>query len=322
MIKKLAIGAFLVGQCVSTMAHAAYPDRPVTVVIPFPAGGGVDVLMRHVAAVLTEKWQQPVIVINKVGAGSTVGAAFVARARPDGYTLLATVNQTMTGNRYLYRSLSYDPDHSFVPITMMVKADQLIVANPKIPVRSLADLVRQARNGNAGFNFGSYGNGSQPHLLFGTLNRREHIQITHIPYNGIAPSVTALLAGEVQVGLGSTAVLNPHIKAGKLRPLAVTGDKRIAAYPDVPTVSEQGFPYARMSIWYGLFAPSETPAPVVQAIGDQVRAILKDPAFVARHLTPAGLQLVAGSSAELADAIQTESKATAEMVRDAGIVAE
>jgi tripartite-type tricarboxylate transporter receptor subunit TctC len=320
MFTKLAIGLTLAG---AGVAHAAYPDQPVTVVVPFPAGGGVDVLMRQVAAALSEKWHQPVIVLNKVGAGSTIGATFVARARPDGYTLLATVNQTMTGNRYLYRSLAYDPDRSFAPITMMVKSDQLVVANPQLPVHSLAELVKLARSKNGiALNYGSYGNGSLPHLLFGTLNHREHIAIAHIPYNGIAPSVTALLGGEVQVGLGSSAVLNPFIQAGRLRPLAVTGDKRLPGYPNVPTVAEQGFPYARMSIWYGLFAPRDTPPAIVKEVGDQVRAILKDPTFAARHLTPTGLQLVANSGSELASAIQAESKSTEEMVKAAGIVPE
>ena len=154
-----------------------YPNKPVTVIVPFAAGGGIDVLTRAIGARLSERWKQPVVFENRAGAGSAIGASLVAKAAPDGHTLLATVNQTMVGNRFLYKKLSYDPDLSFEPITMMVRADQLIIANAQLPANSLREVVDLAKKSPGLLNFGSFGNGSQPHLLFSMIKEREKIEI-------------------------------------------------------------------------------------------------------------------------------------------------
>ena len=320
-----SLGAMLVLACASLAGAAqaqSYPNRPITVIVPFAAGGGVDILTRAIGARLSERWKQPIIFENKAGAGSLIGTAQVAKAPPDGYTLLATVNQTMVGNRFLYKKLAYDPDKSFEPITMMVKADQLIVANAQLPVSSLKDVVDLARKKPGTLNYGSFGNGSQPHLLFSVINDREKIDLAHIPYNGITPNLAALAAGDVQLGSGSAAVIAPLVQGGRIKPIAVAGDAPIAQYPKVTTTTEQGFPYAKVSIWYGLFAPAGTPAEIVGQIRAAVREILTDPQFVESNVASKGLNVVAGDGHQLREAIAKEVADTAAMIKAAGIVPE
>jgi len=246
----------------------------------------------------------------------------VARSPADGYTLLATVNQTMVGNRFLYKKLAYDPDKGFEPITMMVKADQLIVANARLPAGTLKEAIELARSKPGTLSYGSFGSGSQPHLLFSLIKDREKVDITHIPYNGISPNLTALAAGDVQLGAASAGVIAPLVQAGKIKPIAVAGDAPIAQFPKVSTTANQGYPYAKVSIWYGLFAPAGTPPDVVTHIRTAVREVLSDPSFVEEQVTARGLNVVAGDSSQLRDWIAQESQETAAMIKAAGIVAE
>ncbi|HVZ42337.1 MAG TPA: tripartite tricarboxylate transporter substrate binding protein [Ramlibacter sp.] len=303
-------------------AAGHYPARPITIIVPFAPGGGIDVLVRAMAPKLTERWKQPIVVENKAGAGSNIGTSQVARAPADGYTLLATVNQTMVGNRFLYKNLPYDPDKSFEPVTMMVKADQLIVANSKLPANTLKEVVALAHKEPGKLNYGSFGNGSQPHLLFSVINDREKTDLTHIPYNGITPNLTALAAGDVQLGAASAGVIAPLVQSGKIKPIAVAGDARAPQYPNVSTTTEQGFPYAKVSIWYGLFAPAGTPPEIVKEIRAAVHDVLSDPKFVEQQVTARGLNVVAGDGRQLREAIAKESEVTAAMIKAAGVVAE
>jgi len=322
-MKLLSLAASFLLAGSSLFAHAqSYPSRPITFIVPFAPGGGVDVLTRAVGTRLSERWHQPVVVENKAGAGSLIGTAQVAKATPDGYMLLATVNQTLVGNRFLYKNLPYDPDKSFEPITMMVDAEQLIVANARFPANSLKEVVELARKKPGSINYGSFGNGSQPHLLFSLINEREKINLVHIPYNGITPNLTALAAGDVQLGAASAGVIAPLVQGGKIKPIAVAGDVPVAQFPKVTTTTAQGFPYAKASIWYGLFAPAGTPAAVVKQIRDAVHDVLSDPQFVQRQVTARGLTVVAGDGRQLREAIGQEVKDTAAMIKAAGVVAE
>jgi tripartite-type tricarboxylate transporter receptor subunit TctC len=317
----LTAAALLAGTSVLAQAQA-YPAKPITFIVPFAPGGGVDVLTRAVGAKLSERWHQPVIVENKAGAGSTIGTAQVAKATPDGYTLLATVNQTMVGNRFLYKNLPYDPDKSFEPITMMVDAEQLIVANAHFPANSLKEVVELARKKPGSINYGSYGNGSQPQLLFSLINEREKINLLHIPYSGITPNLTALAAGDVQLGSASAGVIAPLVEGGKIKPIAVAGDAPVAQFPKVTTTTAQGFPYAKASIWYGLFAPAGTPAAIVKQVQEAVHDVLSDPKFVQQQVTSRGLTVVAGDGRQLHEAIAKEIEVTGPMIKAAGVVAE
>ena len=308
----------LAGSALPALAQP-FPARTVKFIVPFPPGGGVDIVIRAVAAELTERWKQPVIVENKPGIGSIVGAEAVAKSPADGYTLLATVNQTLTANRFLFKSLPYDPDKSFAPVTIMVRSDQMILAKAVLPVKDLRELVALARREPGKLNYGSYGNGSQPQLAFELLNNREKLEIVHIPYKGIAPLLTALSAGEVDLATGSANVAMGLIKGGKVKPLAAAGKDRLAQFPDLPTTAELGFPWLNVSIWYGVFAPAGTPAAIVAKISEDVRAVLRTPAFAERHATSKGLEVVASSPQDVAGVVRDEVAVLAEMVRAARI---
>lgn len=316
---RTVIGAIAIGSSMAAFAQADFPNKAVRIVVPFPPGGGIDILMRALGKELSEKWQQPVVIDNKGGAATFIGAEAVARAPSDGYTLLATTDPTFTANRYLFTKLPYDPDKDFEPIMQMVRADNIIVAHPSVPVTDLKGMVAAVKAKRLDATFGSYGNGTQPHLAFATLAKREGIELLHVPYKGITPVVTALLGNEVQFSLASAGVMGEMIRSQKLRPLAVTGLKRLPQFPNVPTTAEQGFGYLQSSIWYGLFAPKGTPDAVVKKLNADIASILKDPAFAEKQVAARGLTVVAGTPKELATAVNTDSTAIGEMVKAANI---
>jgi tripartite-type tricarboxylate transporter receptor subunit TctC len=315
----LAALAFALAGAPQAQAQAEWPTKPVRIIVPFAAGGGVDVVTRAVMAELTNRWKQPVIVDNKAGAGSLIGADMVAKAAPDGYTLMATVNQTLVANRFLYKNLPYDPEKSFEPITMMVNSDQLLLASSAFPGNNLKDVLAIARKEPGKLAYGSFGMGSQPHLLFQTIAKRENVSLLHVPYKGITPMLAALAGGEVMLGTGSAAVAAPLIAAGKIKPIAVAGAKRVAQYPNVATSAEEGYPYVQASIWYGLFAPHGTPPAVIEKIRNDVRSVLMDPAFAERVVTSKGLTVIASEPAQLRRAIAEEALLTSEQVTAAGV---
>jgi tripartite-type tricarboxylate transporter receptor subunit TctC len=299
--------------------QSAYPNKVVRIVVPFPPGGGIDILIRAVGAELATRWGQPVIIDNKAGAGTLIGADNVARSPADGYTLLATVNQTLTSNRYLYKSLPYDPDKSFTPIMEMVESEQLIVAHSAVPAKDLREFVALARREPGKYPYGSFGQGTQPHLLFALMNKREATDLTHIPYKGVAQLMMAVAAGEVAVSTGSGSVAGGLIKAGKMKPLAITSKQRSPQFPGVATAQEQGYGYMNASIWYGLFAPAGTPQPIVDKINADVRAILRDPAFAEKNATSRNLRVVAGTPQQFQASIREEAAAIGEMVKAAEV---
>jgi tripartite-type tricarboxylate transporter receptor subunit TctC len=297
----------------------SYPSRPVRIVIPFPPGGGIDVLVRAVSERLAARWGQAVIVDNRPGAGSLIGAEAVAHAAPDGYTLMATVNQTFTANRFLYKSLPYDPDRSFAPITLMLQSDHFLLAHPAVPAKNLRELVALAAKPEAKLNYGSFGSGSQPQLVYEGLNQKEKLQLVHIPYKGIAPLLQALTGGEVQLTTGSAGVAGPLLKAGRIKALAIAGKRRSPQFPDVPTTAEQGQPQLLASIWYGLFAPAGTPSDIVERIGSDVREILSQPAFAEQHARSKGLDVVGSTAQEVTATIRDETQAVGALIRAAGV---
>ena len=304
----------------TTWAQApTWPSKPVKVIVPFAPGGGVDILTRALAIRLQQRWGQPIVVDNRAGAGSVIGADMVAKSPPDGYTLLATVNQTMVANRFLYKNLPYDPDKSFDPITLLVVSDQLLIAHVGLPVNNLKDLVALARKEPGKLTYGSFGVGSQPHLLYETIKVREGIDLLHVPYKGITPNLAALAAGEVVLGTGSAAVAAPLIAAGKIKPITVAGPHPIAQFPKVPTSVEQGFPYVQTSIWYALFAPAGTPVNVLERIRADVRDILTEPAFAEANAVSKGLTVVASDRAQLAKTIREESQLAGEQIKAAKV---
>ena len=297
----------------------AFPVRPVRIIIPFAPGGGVDLLARAAAVALSQHWGQPVVVENRAGAGGIIGTEAVVRAPADGYTLLGTVNQTITSARFMYRALPYDPDRDLQPLCLMVQADQMIVAHPDVPVTDLKSLIALARAEPGKLTYGSFGIGTQPQLVMETLNRHEGLDILHVPYNGVAPLLVAATRGEVMLTTASAGVAGELLRAGRLKALANAGARRQGQFPAVPTTTEQGAPWLQASIWYAMFTPTGTPPEVAQKIGDDLRAVLRDPVFAERQATSKGLDLIASSGEHLAQVIRDEVPLVQQMIRAARI---
>ena len=257
-------------------AAQTYPNRPVKIVIPFAPGGPTEFIIRLVADRLTAALGQAFVIENRPGgAGGTVGAKSVAVAEPDGYTLLFSSPGPLVTAAAVYRNLDYDPIKSFAPIAMVIYAPQMLVVHPSIPANSLPELVAYAKRNPGTITFGSSGYGTQPHMLGQMLRLMAGIDIIHVPYRGAGQSVTDLLAGQVQMIFETTAILLPHVQAGKLRALAMATETRSPLLPDVSTTAESGYPKLMASFWSGLLAPAGTPAGVVQKLNTTVNEILK-----------------------------------------------
>jgi len=305
-----------------TALHAEeYPSRLVRFIVPFPPGGGVDLVIRAAAQELSAKWGTPVIVENRAGAGGTIGTEAVYRAPPDGYTLLATVNQTITTAPYLFKALQYDPSR-LTPVTLMVQSDNFVLAHPAVPANSLRELVDLVKKEPKKWTYGSFGRGSQPQLLFEYINSKEGLDLLHVPYSGISPLLIAMISGEVSFTTGSAGVAGEFLRAGKLKALAIAGKKRSPQFPDVPTTEEAGFGYIQSSIWYAVFAPPGTPAEIVGKVGNDLRTILRRPDFVEHQIASKGLDVVASAPEELTEVVQRETAALKTMIDAAKIQAE
>lgn len=300
----------------------AYPGKPVRIVVPYPPGGGVDGMARPLAERLAAKWGQPVLVENKAGAGTIIGAEFVAKAPQDGYTLLLTTESTITSNPYIYPKLPYDPIKELAPITQLIALPQMVVAHPSVAANSLGELVELARAKPGQFNYGSYGSGSQPHLLFEGFKAQTGVAITQVPYKGIAPAVTAALAGEVQLTMAGASVSRGHIEAGKLKPLAIARKQRLTLMPGVPTLAEAGFAEIDPQSWFGLFVTGGTPREIVAKIHQDVIAVFADPEFRDRHMLQRGFDPVLSTPEEFAAFIQVDLQQKARLIKLSGAKAE
>lgn len=310
--------ALAIGVVTAAVAQS-WPSQVVKIVIPFPPGGGIDILVRGIASELSTKWKQPVIIDNRAGASTFIGAEIVARAEPDGYTLFATVDPTFTSNRFLFKSMPYDPDKSFAPIMQLVRGDNFVLANPSVPAKDLKELIALAKKDPKKFTFGSYGNGTHPHLMYEYINKKEGLSLLHVPYKGIAPVMLATVANEVNLSTGSAGVAGEMMRGGKLKALAVAGKQRAPQFPNVPTTAELGYPWLQSFIWYGLFAPAGTPPAIIDRINRDVRAILANPEFAEKQVNSKGLQVIASTPQQLSAAIREDSALIGEMVRAAGV---
>jgi tripartite-type tricarboxylate transporter receptor subunit TctC len=285
-------------------AQSSYPDKPVKLVIPFAAGGATDVLGRLLALSLQDKLGQSVVVENKPGAGTVLAASQVAKAAPDGYTLLLASNSTLVLNPVIREKLSYHPLTSFTPIGMVADMQLLVVTGPSGP-GSLAALVSQAKADPNAVNYGSFGTGSTVHFAAELFKSAAGIQMTHVPYNGSGPSLTALMGGQVLVSSDTIVASMPLIKAGKIRPLAVFSPQRLKALPDVPTMAEAGYPNVEISSWFALMAPKDLPGPVRQKLEKALSDVLAMP-DVRVKLMDVSLQPNWGSAAAVTTRMQNE----------------
>ncbi len=275
MTDRLKTLVLLAAGLVLAASAQAFPDRPVRMVVGF-APGGSDISGRLIGQKLSELWGQPVVVENRPGAAGNIGADAVAKAAPDGHTILLLVN-SYTINTSIYRNLSWDLLRDFAPIGRYATSPMVVVVNDKMPVKNFAEFVAYAKANRGKVNYGSAGTGTAPHLAGELFAMRSGIEMMHVPYKGSAPSVTALVADEVQVSFGAMSAFDGMVKQGRLRALAVTTAARFPQLSDVPTVSESGLPGFDVDIWYGFLAPAKTPPAILKKLSDDLARVMADP---------------------------------------------
>jgi tripartite-type tricarboxylate transporter receptor subunit TctC len=299
-------------------AAERFPSRPIRLIVPYPPGGGTDVIGRVLRQNLQERLGQPVVIENRSGAGGTLGTALVAKATPDGYTLLLVPTSHVI-NPSIYARLPYDTERDFAPITMVASAAILMAVHPAVPADTVRGFVEASKARPKELaNFGSAGVGTVFHLTGELFNQLTGLTLQHIPYRGGAPTVTALLAGEIPLAFETMLALQPHIRAGTLRALAITSPRRNIVMPAIPTTAEAGFPQLVAENSYALFAPARTPAPIVAQLHDITMAALALPDVRAR-LSEEGAEVIGNSSAELAAYVTAEIPKWAALARQAGV---
>jgi len=301
----------------AAFAQDAFPSRPLRIVVPFAAGGGVDILTRVIGQHLSESLKQPVTIDNRTGAGGNVGVDAVAKSPADGYTLVMATTGTHTINPGLYKSLPFDAEKDFAPITTVASVPNLLVVNANLPANNVKELVALAKSQPGKLSYASFGNGTGNHLSGVMFASMAGLEAVHVPYKSAPQAVTDLIAGQTQFAFVNTPLALPHVRAGKLRALAVTGAKRSAATPEFPTMNEAGVPGFILESWYGLMAPAGTPAPVVARLHKEVLAVLAKPE-VRKFFAEQGADVVTSTPAEFAAQIRTEKARWADVIKASG----
>lgn len=309
-----------VALCAATVgalpAQAAYPDKPVRMIVPYPPGGPTDILGRMAAQYLTEKLGQTFVVENKAGASGMIGADNVARSPADGYTLLVNASIHVIYPA-LYKSATIDPIKDFAPISQIALVPLVLVTRPDQPINSVADLIASGKKDPGHFRFASSGNGAAPHLAGEAFNLMTGLQMQHIPYKGSSPALTDVMGGHVDLMFDSLPSSMPHIKSGSLKALAVSTSSRISALPDVPTVAEAGVPDYEITTWYGLWGPKGTPADITQKISGLMADMVKDPEY-RKRLDALGAEPVGSTPEDFGKFQEAEEQKFADIVKRSG----
>jgi tripartite-type tricarboxylate transporter receptor subunit TctC len=300
------------------IAAEIYPSRPVRIVVPFPPGGPADVLARTVGDKLQATLGQPVVVDNRPGAGGNIGMELVAKSAADGHTLALAPAGNLTVNPSLYRNVPYDVARDFAPVTVIAAVPNVLVVNAQVPAKDVGELSAYAKANPGKLNFASPGAGSGAHLAGELLKSSAGIEMVHVPFSGIAPAVTAVVAGDVQVMFAGTSSAMTHVAAGKLRALGVASPKRIASAPALPTLDESGLPGFDVTSWYSIVAPAGTPPAVVERLQKEIAKALDAPDVMAK-LAGLGAEPVGNTPSEFAAMFKTESAKWGKIVKDANI---
>jgi len=321
----LRVLLLLAGGCLAASGHAAspdsYPEKPVHIIVPYPAGGSVDFLARIIQAQLQQVWGRPVIIDNRGGASGTIGSVDVARASPDGYTLLWGNVQTHAMNAGAIKNLPYDPLKDFTPITETTRANWILVTNPRTGVKTPVQALAAMRSAPGKMTYASSGNGSAAHLAFSMMTYKLGVQTTHVPYKGIMPGINDVLASNVDFVMGDQSTLLPFIKAGRLVPIAMTGNARSPLLPDLPTIAETLVPGFDVQAWQGIWGPAHMDPKLVERINAGFAQALSAPAVVQR-LSASGVDAAPSSPQAFGAFIAAEYKKWVSAAQDAGIVPE
>lgn len=318
MLKPAALSGFVFCAlgAMSCAAQAAYPSKPVRFIVPFAPGGGTDIVARVLAQRLNDAWGRAVIVDNRPGAGSTLGTDLAVKSPADGYTMLLS-SISLAFNASLYKSLPFDPTRDLAPVTLVAIQPNMLVTNPRLPAQSVKELLALAKQKPGSIKYASGGNGSGPHLATELLKMSTGVELTHVPYKGTGPALTDLLAGQVDMMIAVTASALPHVRAGRLRALAVTGEARSTVAPDVPTLDESGVPGYEFKTWYGIQVPAKTPVAIVNELNQRVSDVLARPDVV-EQFRAAGLDARASSPRDFAALIAAEIKKWSKVVKASG----
>lgn len=311
----VVLGAGLLGGT-SALAQA-YPTKPVTIIVPFAAGGTTDILARIIGQALTAELGQSVVVDNRAGAGGNIGGQAAAKAAPDGHTLFMGTVGTHAINASLYKKMPFDPVKDFAPLTRVANVPNLLVANPAQPYKSVKDLIAYAKANPGKVNFGSSGNGSSIHLSGELFKSLAKVDMQHVPYKGSAPAVTDLLGNQIGIMFDNMPSAIPHVRSGKLVPLAVTTAKRSPELPNVPTIAEAGVPGYEATSWFGMFAPAGTPAPVLAKLNAAIVKVLAQP-DVKKKINEQGAEVYSETPEQFAAFIQAESVKWGKVVKESG----
>ncbi len=309
--------ALLLGAAAAWPQSTPYPSRPVHLVVPFPPGGAVDPIARSIVQKLDDSWAQPVVIDNKGGAATLIGTDFVAKAPPDGYTIIL-VATSFTVNPAMYSKLPYDPVKDFAPISLVSRLPNVLIVNPQLPVNSVKELIAYLKARPGQVNFSSIGNGTTQHLAGELFKTMAGVNMVHVPYKGSGPSMMSVVAGETSLTFDSVYLVTPQVKAGKLRALAATGAHRAPSMPDLATVAEQGLPGFDVAGWVGFLAPARTPREIVNKWQREVARILALPDVRERQISQ-GLDPVGSTPEYFADFIKSEIAKWTKVAKDAGI---
>jgi tripartite-type tricarboxylate transporter receptor subunit TctC len=318
MLLRMIFAALLVGFS-QQAALAQYPSKPVHIVVPYPPGGAVDAFARVLSQQLSDVWSQQVVVENRPGASTMIGAEQVAKSSADGYTLLLTAELTFVTVPHLYEKIPFDPLKDFAPITALVSATQALVANPSLPAKTVKDIVTLAKAKPGELSYGSFGIGSTGHLNMEVLQAMTGVRFNHVPYTGAGPAMNDVIGGHINFMFAALSIVKGNVQAGKLRMIGVGSDHRSREFPDVPTISESGARGFEAKSWFGLAAPAGTPADIIKKINKNVAKVLSDPAFAERYLAAQGLESIVSSPEQFVTFIRDETVKWGKVVRDANI---
>jgi tripartite-type tricarboxylate transporter receptor subunit TctC len=323
-IRKFLLALFILASAttsISVYSQAAYPNRPIKMISPFPPGGASDALARLVASKLGEGLGQTVTVDNRAGASGNIGHEAAAKSQPDGYTLLLSNSSSVVTNPHLFKKLPFDPLSDFAPISMVASAGQVLVVHPSVPATTIAELTAFAKANPNKLNFGSGGKGIQSHISGEMYKSAVGVDIVHIPYKGTVQAVTDLLAGQIQIVFSDMAPALPHIKSGKLRAIAVTSSQRSASLPDVPTISESGLPGFSSGVWWSVLGPKGTPVEIVNRINSEIGKMMQS-ADVREAYAKLGITPQHSTPSKVLENIRAESPVMAKILKAAGVEAE
>ena len=310
-----AVAAFIL----TSDAFADYPERTIRIIVPYTAGGTVDILARALGERMTAAWKQPVVIENRPGAGGSIGAEAAARAASDGYTLYMSTNSPLTTNVWLQKGLNYDPMRDFAPITVAGENSIVLVTHPSVPATSIKELIAYVKSKKPGeLSAGTSGQGTTAHLSLAQFNKRAGVEVTHVPYRGGVPSLTAALANEVPITFSDIVPAMPLVRGGKLRGLATTGPRRAGIAPDIPTMSEAGLAGFNIVAWVGLVAPAGTPKDIILKVHDLVSRTLKEDSF-RKRIVDMGIDPVGMPPDEFSTFLRTEIPRWKVIVEEAGI---